>query len=203
MTTLILIGVLLALAFLLVHYKPSVREGFSSAAVDPTFMPACAERSTAAQSLLMRIGSIKSDDAEEFRLLVSKLCCLEGDIAAPGAGIYRTMALQFRTSHDMEPPSTFVGRCLRNAVRERDITLVIQKYETRGRELLGKLLSPCNEVDAEFTEVVARTRLAMTNVCLKEQPSMDRPAGPRDPGYWESDEVAELAQYQGISSAPK
>jgi hypothetical protein len=43
----------------------------------------------------------------------------------------------------------------------------------------------------------------MTNVCLKEQPSMDKPAGPRDPGYWESDEVAELAQYQGISSAPK
>ena len=203
MTIFILIGVLIVLAFLLVHYKPAVREGFSSAAVDPTFMPACAERSTAAQSLLMRVGPIKSDDAEEFRLLVSKLCCLEGDIAAPGAGTYRTVSLQFRTSHDMEPPSTFVGRCLRNAVRERDITLVIQKYETRGRELLGKLLSPCAEVEAEFTEVVSRTRLAMTSFCLKEQPSMDRPAGPRDPGYWESDEVAELAQYQGVSSVPK
>ena len=201
--TIVLIGVLLVLAFLLVHYKPAVNEGFSSAAVDPTFMPACAERSTAAQSLLMRIGPIKSDDAEEFRLLVSKLCCLEGDIASPGAGTYRTIPLQFRTSHDMEPPSTFVGRCLRNAVRERDITLVIHKYETRGRELLGKLMSPCTEVQDEFTEVVARTRLAMTSFCLKEQPSMDRPAGPRDPGYWESDEVAELAQYQGISAEPK
>jgi hypothetical protein len=203
MTTLILIGVLLALAFLLVHYKPAVREGFSSAAVDPTFMPACAERSTAAQSLLMRIGSIKSDDAEEFRLLVSKLCCLEGDIAAPGAGPYRTVALQFRTSHDMEPPSTFVGRCLRNAVRERDIDLVIEKYEKRGHELLGKLLSPCAEVTAEFGEVVARTRMAMTTFCLLKQPSMDKPAGPRDPGFWESEDVAELAQYQGISAEPK
>jgi len=217
--TWILTGFLIILAGLLMHFKPvnpldikgiegkrDKIEGFSGAhAVDKIHMPECVSRSTDAQSLLARIARYPEKDgmAAELRLLVSKLCCMEADIAAPSAGVYRTQHLQFRTSEDMEPPATIVGRCLRNAVNKRDIDLIIEKYKTRGLVLI-KLL--CNgeaqEAEAEFDKVVARLQFAMTTFCLTPQPSMDRPTGPRDLGFFEPKNVAGLEQYEGISAQP-
>lgn len=200
---------LLFLALLLVHYRPgaaTATEGFAVAAVDPVRMPACVERSDAAQRLLARFAAVpeSNTDAAELRLLVSKLCCLEADIATPAAGRYRTLPLQFRTSHDMEPASSFVGRCLSNAIQERDIALVIEKFEKRGRELLAIVLGgDCGDAQKELADVVARTRLTMTTTCLRPQPQMDRPLGARDMGFWEPRTVSDLSAYQGISAQPQ
>lgn len=202
------IVVIIAAALFLVHYKPAALvgvEGFATVAVDVNNVPACVERSTDAQKLLARFSSVSTGDesAAELRLIVSKLCCMEADIATPAAGIYRTMSLQYRTSHDTEPPSAIVGRCLRNAVNRRDIDIIIEKMETRGHVLIKKVLGDCAEGRKEFGEVVARTKLAMVTTCLGTQPSMDRPLGARDMGFWETEATADLAQYQGISAAPK
>jgi len=210
-TTWALFGFLVVLAGLLIHFKPvpsgSSVEGFSAThAVNPKRMPECVSRSTDAQSLLSRIASYpESDDtAAELRLLVSKLCCMEADIMAPSAGVYRTMNLQFRTSEDMEPPATIVGRCLRNAVNKRDIDLIIEKYSWRGHYLIEKLCTGDRaQANAEFDKVVAHLQFAMTSFCLMKQPQMDRPIGARDMGFWEPEEVADLSQYKGISAEPK
>lgn len=197
-----LLVVLLVLAFLLVQYRPV--EGFATAAVNSIYMPACVERSTEAQSLLARIDSFPPghDDADELRMLVSKLCCYEADIASPSAGIMRTLNFQFRTSQDTEPASSFVGRCLRNAVQQRDIDIVVDKMQARGKELIGRLLGSCPDANTEFDAVVLRTKMAMTTFCIMKQPTMDRPIGARDMGFWEPANVADLMQYQGISAAP-
>jgi hypothetical protein len=204
----VLLGFLLVLALLLVHYKPagtSTVEGFATAAVDPTRMVACAERSTAAQSLLARFSDrpTTDDNAEELRLLISKLCCMEADVSAPVPGLLRTHSLQFRTSQDTEAPASIVSRCVRGALQSRDIEIIVEKYETRGRELIDGLLASCQEAHGEFAEIVAKTRTSMFTFCMKPQPQMDRPNGPRDPGYWETDSTADLIQYQGISATPK
>jgi len=194
---------LLILAGLLIHFKPATAvEGFASRAVDAKRMPECVSRSTDAQSLMARLSNSQCPAADELRLLVSKLCCMEMDIAAPSAGVYRTMNFQFRTSQDLEPPATIVGRCLRNAVNKRDIELIVEKYANRGHALLTKMGEPQaahNELDA----VVAHLKFAMTSFCLKEQPRMDRPVGARDMGFWEPNEVSDLSQYQGVSAVPK
>lgn len=199
--TALLVVFLVVLALLLVHYRPSKVEGFAVAAVDPIRMPACAERSPAAQRILAAIAHYPESDegAAEIRLLLSKLCCMEADVSTAGAGVYRTLPLQFRTSHDMEPPTTFVGRCLRNAVRQRDIDLVMDKFEKRGRALIR---SRCPESRKDFDEVIASTRLAFVSFCLGDQPSMDKPMGARDVGFW-APEDTDLMQYQGVSSSPK
>jgi|MesohylFT_1024984.scaffolds.fasta_scaffold00260_11 hypothetical protein len=199
----ILVATLLALALMLVHYRPkSSVEGFANIAVN-TNAPACTTRSSGAQHILASIAHLPESDegAAELRLLLSKLCCIEADVSTAGAGTYRTLNLQFRTSHDMEPATAFVGRCLRNAVRPRDITLIMDKYEKRGKELIR---SRCSSPDnlAAFEEVLASTRLAMTSFCLGDQPSMDKPMGARDPGFW-APEDTDLRQYEGISSTPK
>lgn len=202
-------GVLVVLATLLALYKPTLIEeveGFATVAVDPKRVPECVARSADAQRLLARVASYPLEDntAAELRLLVSKLCCMEADIIAPSAGVYRTLNLQFRTSEDMEPPSTIVGRCLRNAVNKRDISLIVEKYTARGHYLIKRLCTgDVKEALTEFDKVIAHLNFAMTSVCLKEQPVMDRPLGARDMGFWEPDNVADLSQYQGVSAVPK
>lgn len=202
------LGFLIVLALMLVHFRPAmVNEGFSVAAVDPVLSPACTQRSADAQKLLGRIASVpKTDtDAEELRLLLSKLCCMEADISSPAGGIVRCIPFQFRTTHDMDVASTIVSRCQKNAINNRDIDLILDKFATRGHELVKRLcVGPdAAEAAAEFDKVVGRLRWAMTSFCLTPQPSMDKPAGPRDVGFWESDTVAALSQYQGVSAQPK
>jgi hypothetical protein len=217
--TLILAVFLFIIAMLLVHWKPKRAEGFADAgvkvdvsaalveafavaAVDPVHMPACAARSAPAQSLLARFAIVpESDDAaSELRLLISKLCCLEADIKTPAAGKYRTATLQFRTSHDMEPASTLVGRCLAGAVQRRDVELIMEKFNKRGAELIQAVLGGCPDARTEFAAVANVTAAALGS-CVRPAPTMDHPTGARDLGFWEPARVADLSQYQGISAA--
>jgi hypothetical protein len=198
--------VLLVLALALIHYRPGIGvglEGFAVAAVDPRLMPACVERSTDAQAVLARIANQDSDAAAEFRLLVSKMCCMEADITGSSPGVYRTTPLQFRTSHDMEPASSLVARCLARAMPPRDVELIIEKFTKRGHELLDTLTSGCADAQREFDAVAARLRKALDVSCRQVQPTMDHPLGARDMGFWEPEKVAGLSQYQGVSAAPK
>ena len=180
----------------------AISEGFATHATDPRRMPVCVNRSTDAQSLLARIANVDSAEADELRLLMSKLCCMEADIAAPGAGTYRTLNLQFRTSQDTEPPVAIVSRCLVGAVNNRDTELIIEKFKARGHELIRELCEPVAEATAEFDKVLHRLELTMMSFCVRKGASMDRPAGPRDPGYYASEE-SDLSQYDGFSAEPK
>jgi hypothetical protein len=218
---------LVVVALALVHYKPRelpgvegfdrkegfdgviasavsgrLLEDFAVAAVDPARSPACTARSPAAQSLLSRFASIPASDeaAAELRLLISKLCCMEADITVPSASV-RTIPLQFRTSHDLEPPSTTVGRCLNQSLPQRDIDLALEKYTRRGHELLKTTLPDCDAAPQEFDVVVESLRRAF-GTCQRTQPSMDHPVGVRDMGFWESQKVADLSAYKGISASP-
>lgn len=185
-----LLIVLLVLAFLLIQYRPT--EGFANAAVNQQLLPACVGRSADAQKLLARIGMDQSEDAAELRDLVSKLCCIEADLSTPGASTVNTLNFQFRTQQDIEPPSMLVGRCLRNALPPRDVEIITEKFQSRGRILVERL---CPDGRAEFDAVVTRTRKAMMVFCQGTQPQMDRPAGVRDVGFWESDETSELRAF--------
>jgi hypothetical protein len=177
-----------------------ISEGFATHGTDARRMPECVNRSTDAQSLLARIADIDTAEADELRLLVSKLCCMEADIATPAPGKYRTMNLQFRTSQDTEPPVTIVSRCLSGAVNARDVELIIEKFKLRGQVLVDVLCKDA-AASAELDKIIAHLQFAMTSFCLKKSPDMDRPSGPRDPGFWSSDE-SDLQQYEGISAQP-
>ena len=204
-------AILLLIAGLLVLFRPGSAapvEHFAVAAVNSILTPACTERSAAAQSLLSRIAACdeegRSGDREELRLLISKLCCFEADLITPAAGAYRTLPLQFRTAHDMEPASTLVGRCFRNAIRQRDVDLIVEKFKGRGLQLVASVVPKSELVaaTAEFMDILGRTQSALQKTCLVHQPQMDTPDGARDPGYWAST-TTDLSQYKGISAVEK
>jgi hypothetical protein len=196
-----MVAVLLMLAVYQPFHNESVAEGFAVASVDHRLMPECVARSPPAQKLLARLADSQSDAAAELRLLVSKLCCIEADIATPAAGVYRTRNLQFRTSQDLEPAMTLVGRCSRGAVNDRDVELAIDKFSARGKELIKVLFGGCEGATGEFAAVVSQTRASMMRFCVRAQPSLDGPNSVRDVGFWEPRSVGDLADYKGLSAA--
>jgi hypothetical protein len=193
--------------------KCGAAEGFTTVALNTTTHPACVARDAEAQRLLTEMkvathGRGPAEDAamayEELSLIVQKLLCMDADITSLGAGVYSTMRLPFSTFHDMEPVGSFVGRCLNNAVKQRDIDLTLGKLQDRGEELIGILchsqLSKANALTT-FDGIVKRVAANITPICLREHASMDIPAGVRDPGFYTPAGLSQYGEYQ--NTAPK
>ena len=212
-----LVGLILVVTFLYVFprylsYGPEKTEGFSTIALNDSDFPSCLARDYDAQKLLtsLKTATKGHGDAsaaamayQELSLIVQKLLCMDADITSLGAGVYASLRLPFNTQHDMEPVGTFVGRCLKNAVKERDISLTVGKLQDRGTVLIAALCHNSHskaEAVTLFDGVVKRTKANITKVCLKERASMDVPAGMRDPGYYIPEDVAGLGPYQNTAA---
>lgn len=183
-------------------------EGFTTIAIDGKSLPKCFLRDAEAQRLLALFASIPTTMAPaspaamalaELTVILQKALCIDADLAGAGMGPYSTYQLPYLTSHDVEPAANFVGRCLRNAVRSRDIEMVIGTFEQRGNELLQTLCGNAQQLsDAQgmFKNIMGRAARNISEYCLKEKASLDMPAGVRDPGYYEPPALKELRSYE-------
>lgn len=188
--------ILLAFSVFLYLRPNFINEGFATIALDAKTMPQCFLRDIQAQELLTQFEAVRkmppaSESAmayNELVLILQKVLCIDADVSGSGAGPYSTYKLPFATAHDIEPAASFVGRCVRSAVRSRDIEMVMEKFETRGVELIGILCQDKKvrqETMDKFHNILARANRKITDKCLMEKASLDTPAGPRDPGYYE------------------
>lgn len=203
----------LAIGFVLYLRPRFINEGFTTIAIDGDVMPRCLARDADAQALLARLyakaapNSPAGEAYDEFKLILQKLLCIDADVTGAGAGAYSTYKLPYATAHDIEPAANFVGRCLRNAVRERDVVMVLEKFETRGNTLLrticGGDASAVNANIASFNAIVKRTGARITAKCLTESASMDIPASPRDPGYFTPPSIEDLQEYKLFGGSPQ
>jgi hypothetical protein len=189
------------------YFPKGSREGFANPATSPNF-PKCIQRNVDAQVLLSifptcgdpsNAPSEDATDREELKLILMKLTCLDSDVTNNGVSGYRSMSLQFNTNHDIEPLGNFVGRCLNNGTKEDDITLLIDKYETRGKTLIQQIAKR-NGLDTKipqehFTAVIRTVGAVLRTGCLAKRSSLDIPYGPRDPGYTIPFSVEKLAKY--------
>jgi len=175
-------------------------EGFTTIALDSKTMPKCFLRSADAQSLLHEyLPSPNRDAVAELRLILQKILCMDADITGSGAGIYSTYQLPFATAHDIEPAASFVNRCVKGAVRDRDLQMVLDKFEGRGSELIQSLSQSQEQKKRsmdKFHSILTRAGGAMKEKCIVEKAAMDTPAGRRDPGYFEPDFVGEQGPYE-------
>jgi len=189
-------------------FPPSERkEGFSSPAVSPTD-PKCIQRNVDAQVLMRlfppcedesRAPTEDATDRSELRLILNKLTCLDADATDAGVGGYNTFKLPYNTSHDAEPIESFIGRCLNNGTKKRDIEIVIDKYDKRGKTLIAQISNRMGmdpkAVQENYNAVVTTTMNTLMNRCLAMRSSLDTPYGPRDPGYSTPYSVDRLAPF--------
>jgi len=192
------------------YFRPRIlNEGFTTLAVDSESMPKCFLRDADAQRILAELkpsqegqppASASAMALAELTLILQKVLCIDADITGSAAGVYSTYRLPFATAHDIEPAASFVGRCVRHAVRSRDIEVAMDKFEGRGKDLIVTLCAhktkkEHNRIQSLFHDVVARATRNIARTCLSDKATLDRPAGPRDPGFYEPDEVKELRPY--------
>lgn len=196
--------VALGYAFKMYPQLPPVREHFSSPAIAPE-MPTCVKRSADAQALLALLPvhncapSEDDTDRKELRLMLNKLTCLDSDVVNSGVSGYNTMYLKYNTSHDTEPLTNFVGRCLNGGARTRDIDLIMDKYESRGIQLIARISkkegSNPEVAFKHFNAVIGTTARSLTYNCRMSRAQLDRPVGVRDPGYTTPFSVERLAPF--------
>lgn len=190
------------------NLRKSEDEGFTTIALSRETFPKCFVRSPDAQELLnhLRIaqkGMPPASDAgmayEELSMILQKVLCMDADITSLGAGVYSTYSLPFNTLHDMEPVGSFVGRCLKNAIKSRDVELTFGKLQYRGNQLIATLCGNDQSMGTALTlfdSILANAKKNIAGVCLKEHATMDIPAGVRDPGYYTPPELTQLSAYQ-------
>jgi hypothetical protein len=193
---------------LFLYFRPQyIREGFATVALDNEVYPKCILRDIEAQQLLAEFQgySVMSDNTStgmaynEFKLIIQKLLCIDADITGSGAGPYSTVNLPFATSHDIEPPTSFVGRCVRRAIRSQDLVTAIDKYESRGLTLLKTMCFDEKQravASRKFHSIVARVSRNISRACLTEKASLDTPAGIRDPGYYLPPQLQRLHDFK-------
>ncbi len=205
--------VVLAIGIFLYLRPRFISEGFTTVAIEGEIMPRCLARDAQSQALLAQLYSKAASNSEagmayeEFKLILQKLLCIDADITGSGAGAYSTYQLPYATAHDIEPAASFVGRCVRKAVRERDVTMVLEKFESRGNTLLKTLCggdsAGMSSATLTFNSIVKRIGASITSKCLMEKANMDVPAGPRDPGYFTPPNVEELGEYTLFGGSPQ
>jgi hypothetical protein len=121
---------------------------------------------------------------------------MEADVTGPAAGPFSTYTLPFATSHDIEPTASFVGRCVRKVIRTRDIAMLIDKFRFRGVALIAKLCSSNVQQHLfSFHSILDRVQQTITPICVAPKATLDIPAGARDPGYYESEDIQNLMPY--------
>ena len=201
-------GVVLAIGVFL-YFKPKyTTEGFTTIAIDGETVPKCVLRDSEAQYLLTELHTLKKENAssadaalayDEFKLIIQKLLCMDADITSPAGTIFATYQLPFSTSHDIEPLANFVGRCIRHSARNRDIQMIMNTFQMRGDELIQQLCfhSESREsVTKRFHMIVNRVTKNISGICIAPKATLDTPAGPRDPGYYEPAFIKELSPYK-------
>lgn len=141
-------------------------------------------------------------DLTEFKLILSKLCCLKKDLMSPNRMVSATLKIPFVTIHDREYIGDTVGRCFSNSLPPRDLDIIFITWKDRGLTLVDKLCTSYNLTESESISVndnfmsvwsdcydVART------VCSPSK-SLDS-SSPRDPKGLMPEAIRNLGIYLG------
>jgi hypothetical protein len=183
-------------------------EAFTTIALDREVIPKCFLRDPEATKLLESLRSSKPRHPEAFAelsLILQKMLCIDADVTSSGAGAYSTFQLPFVTQHDIEPAASFVNRCLKGAMRSRDLEIAIEKFERRGATLVQELAqTEAQRANAlqMFRNVTKRASRQIAQTCTSLQVNMDTPKGVRDPGYTVPSALDAVAPY-AIHGSPQ
>jgi hypothetical protein len=198
-----LLGLVLAM-----KVSKTQEEGFTTIALDREVIPKCFLRDPEATKLLESLRSSKPQHPEAFAelsLILQKMLCIDADVTSSGAGAYSTFQLPFVTQHDIEPAASFVNRCLKGALRSRDLEIAIEKFERRGATLVQELCqTEAQRANAlqMFRNVTKRASRQIAQTCTSLQVNMDTPKGVRDPGYTVPSALNVVAPY-AIHGSPQ
>jgi hypothetical protein len=169
----------------------------------------CGQESSYATSLSSLFASKESAteegeaDLDEFRIILSKLCCFKHDLMSSNQVVQSTLSLKLNTSHDRENVADTVGRCFTKSLPSRDLEIIFDTWKERGLALLDRLCTSykLNSEEAKtaknnFLSVWSDTRDTSLSVCGPEDKDIKN-ASPRDVRARTPESVQSLGPYTG------
>jgi hypothetical protein len=189
-------------------YTKKGREGFQGPSKGVSDIQ-CGQESSYAVSLSALFDAKDSTteegeaDLDEFKQILSKLCCLKHDLMSTNQVVQSTLNLKFNTTHDRENPADTTGRCFTKSLPSRDLDIIFETWRERGLALLDKLCTSYNLNDQEekaakndFLSVWSDSYDVARTVCSPEDKNIKN-ASPRDVRAITPESVQSLGPYTG------
>ena len=190
--------------------KAVKKEGFGGPAVGAG-MPNCMNTSKDAAALYELLNKHTStteegpDDLREMQLILSKIACFKRDLLSAASVVEATRYQPFSTSHDLEPVAETTARCFAKTIPQRDLSLGLDKWGTRGTFLLKRLCTSERLTELEEHEALQLFGDAMADIneialgkcCNSDVGVIAGQPQPRMVGGYETPTVGNLKEYKG------
>jgi len=168
----------------------------------------CVRSSSEGAQLLALFGNKKprfeegADALDELTVLVGKLSCFKKDLVSPSFIVEATRKQPYSTSHDIEPIGETTGRCFAKTISSRDLSISLDKWNSRGEHLVKKLCTTHSLSSDEVNKAQALFRDFMRDIsdiarssCLNGEVTIAGQPGPRDAHPYEK--PTEFGEYKG------
>jgi hypothetical protein len=144
------------------------------------------------------------DTLKELTILIGKLSCFKKDLVSPSFIVNATRGQPYTTAHDIEPVAETTGRCFAKTIGPRDLTISLDKWNSRGEALVKKLCTTYSLTQDEVNTAQSLLRNFMRDIseiarssCLQGEPTISGNPGPRDAHPYEKPELVEFGTYDG------
>lgn len=190
--------------------KVPVEEGFAGPAVgagEPNCMNTSKDCSALYEMLSTR--TVKTDegpdDLRELKVILSKISCMKRDLLGNAKVVQATRYQPFSTAHDIEPVAETTARCFSRTIPQRDLSLSLDKWGSRGTFLIKRLCTAENLSDAEEKEALRLfgdamadlSDVAMSECCNSGTPVIGGIESPRMVGGYTPPATQALREYKG------
>jgi hypothetical protein len=186
-------------------------EGFYAGPAVGAGAPDCMHTSKDAAELYSMLNSRKvateegPDDLRELNVILSKISCFKRDLMGVAGVVEATRYQPFSTSHDLEPVAETTARCFARTIPQRDLSLSLDKWGSRGTFLLKRLCTAENLSEIEETEALRLfgdamadiTEIALGKCCNSDVGIIAGQPQPRMVGGYETPAISSLRQYTG------
>ena len=186
-------------------------EGFYAGPAVGAGAPDCMHTSKDAAELYSMLNSRKvsteegPDDLRELNVILSKISCFKRDLMGAAGVVEATRYQPFSTSHDLEPVAETTARCFARTIPQRDLSLSLDKWGSRGTFLLKRLCTAEKLSEAEETEALRLfgdamadiTDIALGKCCNSDVGIIAGQPQPRMVGGYETPAISSLRQYTG------
>ncbi len=187
---------------------PIGQEGFQGPSRGVSTIP-CGQESADAIAVLDMFASRVSlteegtPDLNEFKQILSKLCCMKHDLMSTNQVVASMMSLPYNNNHDRENPADTVARCFTKSMPMRDLDITFGTWKERGLSLLSRLCTSYSLSNGEsekavkhFTNLWSDVLKIAKNVCIPSEKASES-GSPRDPRGFTPGKVEDLGPYNG------
>jgi hypothetical protein len=104
------------------------------------------------------------DDLRELQLILSKISCFKRDLTGVAGVVEATRYQPFSTAHDLEAVAETTARCFARTIPQRDLSLSLDKWGSRGTFLIKRLCTSEKMTEAEEKDALRLFGDAMADI---------------------------------------